>query len=120
MHQRQYDARRYDQQSDTDGEKFQEKTAQRLEKQAEHTVQVVDIIHVLQQEFQGYGYRTIESNGPALSLSPECVSASTSEALLDSFACAMARWKSSQRWRADSFFNAATGDSDFWYLFDIL
>lgn len=120
MHQCKCDARSYYQQSGTKRKKSQEKTAQWLEKQAEHTVQIVDVIHILQQEFHGYGYRTIESSGPPLSLSPECVSASTTAALLDSFACAIARWKSSQRCRADSFFSAATGDSDFWYLFDIL
>ena len=86
MYERKCDARSDDQESGTEGHEFQEKPAQRLVKQAECTVQVIDIIHVLQQEFQGHGYRMIESRGPALSLSPECVSASTSEALLDSFA----------------------------------
>jgi len=65
-------------------------------------------------------YRTIDKSGPALFESLAGLSASDIEASFDCFACAIARWNSSHRCRADSFLSETTGDSVSVYLFDIL
>ena len=65
-------------------------------------------------------YRTTDSKGPAEPDSVADESSSTSDASFASLACAIARWKSSQRCLDDSFLSETTGDSDSVYLFDIL
>ena len=62
----------------------------------------------------------MDKRGAGLSLSLEGLSSSVSDDAFASFACAMARWKSSHRCLDDSFFSETTGDSDSVYLFDIL
>ena len=66
------------------------------------------------------GYLTIVSIGPEYSVSLPEDSASCMAAAFDSFACAIALWKSSQRCRADSFLNVSEGKSVCFSLFDIL
>ena len=65
-------------------------------------------------------YLTIVIIGPEDSVSLPEDSASCMDAAFDSFACAIALWKSSQRCRADSFLNVSEGKSVCFSLFDIL
>ena len=97
MNQRQRNTRADGQHGREQRDEMEEQATNTFVNQAEGPAEIVDIVHVLQQLFHDPGYLTIDSSGPALSLSPLCVSASSVEALLDSFAYAIARWKSSQR-----------------------
>lgn len=84
---------------------------------------IIKVIPVEKEDFHvatESAYLTIDSKGPWAGLSLVDASVSSSAASFDALACAIARWKSSQRCRADSFLSVAAGDSVSVVFLDIL